>query len=199
MDEKRKTRKRRIAEPRDAARMKHFYSAFRPVRASVTVPEYPLYRLQTSRFGYYAFKYVLPASIALAYLAIMVYHLRLGETEHFSRAYGFISPVQLICLILIVPIINITSPLTHLIICEEGMFVRSATARVFVPWKYLRSYHESRHVRRWVVIMTFYTEKKRHRRIYAITSIETEHTMTEMLSFIRSVRRGSETEPVSVN
>ena len=162
------------------------YASYAPVRSDVTVPLNPLFRYETNRVGYIAYKYILPMAAAITYIAFFLRHVSL---DYYTLAYSLFSPAQLLCLAVLPTTLYLTAPLSHIIICEEGMFIRNGLRRVFVPWKYLRSYHPSRYLQPWVIIIGYYTARKRHRRVFAITSLATEHTMVEIMNFIRKVRQ----------
>ena len=174
-----------------ASRKKNRYLAFQPLRPSVTVPTNPLFRYETNLFGDYAYKYAVPLAAAISYTSLLIHTLVTGER---SVAWALISPIQLACLAILPPCLYLTMPLSHIIVCEEGMFVRNGFRRVFVPWKYIRSYHPSRQLSPWVIIISYYVAKHRYKRIYSITSVQTEHTMVEIMNFIRKVRQNADAD-----
>ena len=182
--------------PGGSPRKKNIYHAFQPVTASAVIPREPLYRYETSRVGYAACKFVLPAAAAVTYLSFLIRSLWI---DSMPVAYALFSPWQLISLVLTPLLLYLTRPLAHIIICEEGMFVVNGFKRVFVPWRYLRSYHGSAYLQPWVIIISYYYSKKKYRRMFAITSLETEHTLVEIMTFIRKVRQNSEPETEAVS
>jgi hypothetical protein len=193
-------KKKRISKslPRIKKRKKASpYLKYRSVHAGAAPPETPLYRFETSRFGYYAFRYLLPACLACTYIIVLFDNYRLYQNNSgvvTSLAFCFLHPIQIVCVLLLVPVVMLVKPLSHIIICEEGMFVSHGLSRLFVPWNHIRSYHPSRYVNPYVILISYYISRKRHRRIYAITSLETQHTMIEIMSFIHKVRHTAEGE-----
>ena len=178
---------------------KNPFEKYRGFKHDVSAPQAPMVRYETSRFGYTACKYILPAAIVLAYVSVMMYYFSINVTG--LRA--FTSPFQIPCLILIIPVLILTAPLGHIIVCEQGMFLTKGFSKVFIPWKYLRSYHESQYARQWMILITYYVSRKKHKRVFAITNLATEHTIVEIMNFIHDVRKeriekqadGSEKEP----
>lgn len=197
MEDKRKKRIRKSL-PRITKRKKPSpYLKYRSVRAGVPPPETPLYRFESSLFGYYAFRYLLPACLACTYLIVLFDNFKLyGKTggSGVPLIFCFLQPIQIVCLLLFVLVVFLVKPLCHIIICEEGMFVSRGLSRMFVPWAHIRSYHPSRYANPYVILISYYISRKRHRRIYAITSLETQHTMVEIISFIHKVRHSVEGE-----
>jgi hypothetical protein len=171
---------------------KSIYLTYKPVRRGVAAPSNPLFRYQTNKAGYFTCKYLVPAAAAFTYITFFVRSLVVDSS---GLAYALLSPTQLFCLAVLPLALYLTAPLAHIIVCEEGMFVRNGVKRVFVPWKYLRSYRPSLNLNPWVIIISYYVAKGRHRRVFAITSLATEHALVEIVNFIHKVRRNTEPEP----
>lgn len=162
----------------------------------------PLFRYRTSLFGYLAYKYYLPLMLAMIFVIIAVYqYVTFAGHGAFPYAAVFAGPLQIAAAAIFIPVVkNISLPLAHVIVCEEGLFIRSHTGKIFVPWKFLRSYHHGSSVKPWTIVLTYYTGpgKKSYRRVNTIVSLETEHTANEILNFIYKVRHSEGPEPVRV-
>lgn len=171
---------------------KNIYLTYRPVRRGVDVPANPLFRYQTNHVGYFTCKYIVPAAAVFTYIAFFVSSMTLNPS---GLAYALLSPTQLFCLAVLPMALYFTAPLAHIIVCEEGLFVRNGFKRVFVPWKYLRSYRPSLNLKPWVIIISYYVARGRHRRVFAITSLATEHALVEIVNFIHKVRQNAEPAP----
>jgi hypothetical protein len=196
MEKKRKKRGWKSPKRFASGKKTNPYTKYRSVRSGVAAPETPLFRFQTSLFGYYAFRYLLPACIAATYLIVLFdnYKLYLKGAAAAPLIFCFLHPIQAVCLLLFVLVVWIIRPLSHIIICEEGMFVTRGFARKFIPWSIIRSYHPSRHASPYVILISYYVARNRHQRIYAFTSLETQHTMVEIVNFIHKVRHTAEGE-----
>jgi hypothetical protein len=181
----REPRKRRRPAPPARPRP---YARYRPLRAGEPVPADPLFRYQTNQAGYITCKYILPAAAAGTYLAFFA---RAAVLDGMGLGYALFSPTQVFCLAALVAALYLFSPLAHIIVCEEGMYVSKGLSRVFVPWKHLRSYRPSRNLNPWVIIISYYMTRSRKRRVFAITSLSTEHTLTEIVNFIHKVRQSA--------
>lgn len=184
----RKTRELRKKFRPSAPTKPKLYVKYRPLRAGEAVPADPLYRFQTNRVGYITCKYVLPIAAGCTYVAFFT---RAMAISGMGLGYALFSATQVFCLAVLIGSLYLFAPLAHIIICEEGMFVRKGLSRVFVPWKYLRSYRPSRNLNPWVIIISFYVTRSRRKRVFAITSLSTEHALVEIVNFIHKVRQSA--------
>lgn len=196
MEKKKKRRSRKPLSRIVIGKKAAPYAKYRSVRSGVEPPETPMYRYQTSLFGYYGFRYLLPACLACTYLIVLFdNYKRYVEGGRSTLLFlCFLHPIQIVCLLLFVLVVWTVRPLSHIIICEEGMFVTRGLAHKFVPWSLIRSYHPSRYVSPYVILISYYVARGRHQRIYSFTSLDTQHTMVEIVNFIHKVRHSVEGE-----